>query len=349
MRDVATHAGVSVSTVSHVINGTRRVEPETVERVREAIATLGYRPNLIARGLRRRETRTIGLIVPDNSNPFFADLARVIEDRGFERGYSVILCNSDLSEVKESTYVDVLLSKQVDGLVLISSSNRPRQLRRVLSARVPVVVVDREFDALPVDQVLVDNEEGGYLAGEYLVGLGHRRIGCIAGPRDATPSAKRVAGFRRALAEAGVDLPPEAVVRGDGRYEGGESAIRELLGRSPGLTAVFAYNDLMAIGALGALRRAGISVPGDVSVIGFDDIQQASAMVPSVTTIAQPAVEMAQAALDLLLGRIRRVEEGPMKVVLHTWLVERESCRRIAQAQTEEVVTSPRASNVPYP
>jgi DNA-binding LacI/PurR family transcriptional regulator len=169
IREVAEHAQVSIATVSHVINRTRFVDPETQERVRQSIKMLGYRPNLLARSLRRRETRTIGLIVPDNANPFFADVARVIEDAGFAEGYSVILCNSDRSETKEETYIDVLLAKQVDGLIVISSTDRTDLLQHVRDVNVPLVVVDRDPGDLSVSQVLVANQEGGYLAGQYLV------------------------------------------------------------------------------------------------------------------------------------------------------------------------------------
>ncbi len=334
INDVAAHAKVSASTVSHVINGTRFVEPETKHRVQAAIEALGYRPNSLARSLRRRQTSTIGLLVPDNSNPFFADVARVIEDAGFAEGYSVILCNSDLSEVKQAAYIDVLLSKQVDGVLLISSGSRSGPVQQILEANVPVVVVDRDLGDLPVDQVLVDNHQGGWLAGQYLVKLGHRRIGCLAGPDAITPSAGRIEGFRHALRQAGSELRPEAVVHGDGRYEGGAAAMHELLQRDLGLTAVFAFNDLMAIGALSTLRRARIRVPEDLSIIGFDNIFHAPAMIPALTTIAQPIAELGQVSVRLLLERIKQHDVPTSRIILPTTLVERESCRAITTQES---------------
>ncbi len=294
IRDVAAQAGVSVSTVSHVVNGTRFVEPSTEARVRTAIAELNYRPNSVARSLRRRSTATIGLLVPDNSNPFFAEVARLIEDIGFEQGYSVILCNSDGLPAREAAYIDVLLSKQVDGLLTISAGSHPDFLKSVFEARVPVVVVDRAADEWPVDQVLVDNEEGGYMAGRYLIGLGHREIGFIAGPRVATPSARRLVGFRRALAECGLTLPDSAITGGDFQYTGGAVAIRTLLEQHANLTAVFATNDQMALGAINTLQRMGRSVPSDISILGFDNIPQSSAFYPALTTMAQPVEAMAR-------------------------------------------------------
>ncbi len=337
IQDVAERAGVSISTVSRVINQSVAVDPATEERVRAAIDALGYRPNLLARSFRRRVTHTIGLVVPDNSNPFFAGVARVIEDEGFLAGYSVVLCNSDLSEVKQATYVDALLAKRVDGLILVSSGLVPTPggsdvMRRILEAGVPCVVVDRDLGEAPVDQVLVDNHRGGYLAGEHLLRLGHRRLACLVGPNDLTPSAGRIAGFRSALAEAGVELAPDALVRGDGRYAGGAEAARELLRRGVEFTAIFAFNDPMAIGAIGALARAGRRVPEDVSVVGFDDIVQASAICPALTTVAQPIAEMGRRSVALLLERMRHRDAPVARVVLPTRLVERESSRALPAA-----------------
>jgi len=330
IREVAEHAQVSVATVSHVINHTRFVDPKTQERVRRSIKLLGYRPNLLARSLRRRETRTVGLLVPDNANPFFAEFARVIEDAGFAEGYSVILCNSDRSETKEQAYLDVLLAKQVDGLIFISSTDRADLLQNVLDQGVPLVAVDRSPSDVLVSQVQVMNEEGGALAGQYLVGLGHRRVGCIGGPSEANPSWARVTGFERALRAAGVELPPAAIVAGDFRYGGGEAGMQTLLDRDLGLSAVFATNDLMAIGAMITLRRAGLRVPEDISVIGFDNISQASTMIPPLTTVEQPVNELGQAAIRLLLDQILKRATEPATVAVPTRLIERESCRPLA-------------------
>lgn len=338
IQDVAARSGVSISTVSRVVTGAVAVEPATAERVREAIADLGYRPNLLARSFRRRVTHTIGLLVPDNSNPFFAEMARTIEDAGFAEGYSVILCNSDLSAVKQETYIDVLLAKRVDGLILTSSGLIPTvdghdAVERILDAGAPCVVVDRDLGEAPVDQVLVDNDQGGYLAGEHLINLGHRRIACLVGPNDLTPSAGRIAGFQRALADAGLAVVAEGLVRGNGRPDGGAAAVRRLLERgmiaAGDVTAIFAFNDQMAIGAIGALQRAGRRVPEDISVIGFDDIPLSAAIFPALTTIAQPIGEMGAVGVRLLLDRIARGHargHAPyQRVRLATRLVVRES------------------------
>ena len=331
MEDIGRRAGVSASTVSRVINKSVAVDPETEARVRAAIEELGYRPNLLARSFRRRTTQTIGLLIPDNANPFFADVARAIEDAGYAQGYNVILCNSDLSEEKQAAYLDVLLAKRVDGLILVSSGliaagDRPDPMQRVLDSGTPCVVVDRDLGETPVDQVLVDNEHGGYLAGQYLIRLGHRRITCLGGPSSLTPSAGRVAGFRRALDEAGLPWQPAATMASNGRYDGGQAAVRDLLARGIDVTAIFAFNDLVAIGALGALRRAGLRVPDDVSVVGFDDVALSSAVYPALTTVAQPIAEIGHLSVRLLLQRITNPNAPRARVVLPTTLVERESC-----------------------
>ncbi len=322
---------MSVSTVSRVINQSVPVDSATEERVRSAIQELGYRPNLLARSFRRRVTHTIGLLVPDNSNPFFAEVARTIEDAGFQEGYNVVLCNSGLSQDKQDAYLDVLLAKQVDGLLLVSGGLilRPGDqdpIQRVLEAGVPCVVVDRDLGDLPVDQVLVDNEQGGYLAGRYLVGQGHRRTACILGPSDITPSAGRFAGFERALAEEDPSLAPVAYLVSNGGNDGGEAAVHELLRRGVHVTAIFVFNDLVAIGAHGALRRAGLRVPEDISLVSFDDVKLASAVYPSLTTVAEPISEMAQLSVRLLLNRMVNHDAPYTRVLLSTRLIERESC-----------------------
>jgi LacI family transcriptional regulator len=326
IRDVAREASVSVSTVSHVINGTRHVEPETAERVRRAITQLGYQPNSVARSLRHGRTHTIGLLVPDNANPFFAEVARVVEDEGFKAGYSVILCNSDGSEVKEKAYIDVLLAKQVDGLLLIASSNELAGLDRILNAAVPVVAVDREIHHAPITQILIDNWQGGYIAGAHLIDLGHREFVYITGPNETTPSAQRLQGFRQALAEAGLALSENRIVSGDFRFAGGQHAMEEVLRGGLPFTAVFAANDLMAMGAISTLHAARIHVPNEVSLIGFDDIPYAVTTLPPMTTVAQPVEAIGQTCVRTLIDHMRHPDRAPERIVLSPHLVVRESC-----------------------
>jgi LacI family transcriptional regulator len=332
MKDVAEEAKVSITTVSHVINGTRYVSEELSGRVEKAMEKLKYRPNILARGLKLGKTNTIGLIVPDNSNPYFAEIARVIEDIGFDSGYSVILCNSDGDIDKEISYVDVLTAKQVDGIIFIASSSQADHLSFLTGGEVPIVVADRETPNLDVDCVLVDNFSAGYDAAKFLLGLGHRRIGCITGPSNVTPSADRVDGYRRALADHGLQEDSRLIVKGDFQFEGGKRAMQELIELSARPTAVFVCNDVMAIAGMGVAHSMGLSIPEDLSIVGFDNIRQSSVTWPPMTTVAQPIEELARTSTELLLqGRSSPRADAKKRIVLQTKMIVRGSCRRLRE------------------
>jgi LacI family transcriptional regulator len=334
IRDVAIKAGVSITTVSHVVNKTRFVSKELCERVYAAMEELNYRPNTLARSLRMGETKTIGLIIPDNSNPFFAELARIIEDIGFENGYSVILCNSDNIHEKEFAYINMLIAKQIDGVIFIAAGNNPEHLVELIKRNIPVVVIDRNIANAAVDVVLVDNEKGGFDVVNYLLGLGHKKIACISGPSKLTPSIGRVKGYRKALKQAGIPIRENYIISGDFRSPSGEAATLQLLRLPEPPTAIFACNDLMALGALRALRNAGLSVPQEISIIGFDDIDLADEITPPLTTVAQPIAELATSAVEILISRIQ--ESTPrsetQRKVLNAWLVIRESCAQVNES-----------------
>ncbi len=326
IRDVARRAGVSTTTVSHVINRTRKVDAITAARVEAAIGELGYRPNAVARSMRRGRTHTVGVILPDIANPFFGDLARWLEDALFEAGYSAIICNSDGDERKETRYLDVLLSKKVDGLLLIAASQPSEQLRHLVDTGPPTIVVDRELDDLPVSQVMVANEDGGYLAGRHLAELGHRVIGVIAGPGGLGTSAKRLDGFRSAVADAGIAIDGNLVERGDFRAAGGRAAMETLLALRPRPSAVFAENDLMALGALSAAHAAGLEIPADLSVVGFDGIAFGADVTPPLTTVVQSTSAIAATAVELLLDQLADDRVLPRQVELPVALEVRGSC-----------------------
>lgn len=330
IRDVAQAAGVSITTVSHVINGTRFVSDQVAADVRRAMLELGYRPNVLARGLRSGKTRTIGLIIPDNSNLFFAEVSRVIENVSFQNGYSLIICNSDDNLVKEKSYLDTLVEKQVDGIIFISAGSYSKDIEKLVQSRTPVVVVDRDFEGLPADTVLVDNQLGGYLATQYLIQLGHRHIACISGPSEVNPSADRLIGFRKALREAGLLIEEELILRGDFHYQSGERCMHQLLELNRPFSAIFVCNDMMAIGALKAAHNRNLRVPQDISIIGFDDIPIAEAISPALTTIAQPYDEMATTATNLLLEKLSQPQGNQKnkfeRIVLQPHLVIRETC-----------------------
>lgn len=313
--------------MSHVLNGTRHVSPELTLRVRETADRLGYTPNRTARSLRLRRTQTIGLVVPD-VNPFFAELARAIEDEGFAAGYTTVLGNSDSRPERERAYLQTLVAKQVDGLILAATLHDAEALAAIVSrSRTPVVVVDRELELPGVDMVLADNVRGGHAATSHLVALGHRRIGCIAGAWvDRLPTSGRMEGYRSALAEAGIDPDPRWIVEGDFEYGGGRRGLARLLDADPSVTAVFAMNDQMAIGALAELGARGIRVPAELSVCGFDDAFPAALVSPPLTTVRQPLGDLGRAAVELLLARMRgAAPDEPVRRLFPTELVVRES------------------------
>lgn len=338
MRDVAERAGVSVTTVSHVINETRPVSDELRDRVRSAMDQLGYRPNRLARSLRQGRTYTIGMIVPDSANPFFAEMARHVEDATFSHGYSLILCNSDGDLDKERFYVRRLAEKQVDGILFIAAGGGGDHIEPLLKRRIPVVLVDRILPHVAVDAVLTDNRGGGCIATQHLLDLGHRRIACIAGPSDVTPSGERVAGYRQALQDAGAAVDEGLIVRGGFDYESGYRAAGQLLSRSPRPSAIFACNDLMAVGAISAAVRMGLRVPDDVSIMGFDDVRLASFTVPLLTTVRQPKQEMGVLAATLLLARIEDPDLPPQRHLLETSLIVRQTTAAPSTVYSEKVI-----------
>lgn len=325
MKDVAEKAGVSVTTVSHVINETRFVSPQLADRVWKAVESLNYQPNALARSLRRKQTHTIGMIVPDNSNPFFAEVARVIEDLFFDQGYSVILCNSDQSPAKERTYIDLLTEKQVDGIVFVAAGAMTEHLQTLLERDVPLVVIDRELQSVACDSVLADNRSGGRQATQHLIERGHTRIGCITGPSDVTPSWERFEGYQDARRAAGLPLDGSLVRRGDFRAPSGYARMQELLALPRPPTAAFICNDLMAIGAMRAIGERGLKIPSDMAVVGFDDIALASYTHPPLTTIAQPRHRMGELAAELLIKRIGDGQQPPRRHLLRTRLIVRQS------------------------
>lgn len=328
IREVASLAGVSTTTVSHVINNTRFVSAEVRQRVLDAMAELNYRPNVLARSLRRGETNTLGLILPDSANPFFAEIGRAIEDAAFEAGYNVILGNSENQLAKEQVYVDVLIKKQVDGLIFVATGNQSPSLDHLIHNRLPLVVVDRRLSNVEVDTVLTDNLFGGLSATHHLLELGHRRIACITGPSNLTPSAERVIGYRRALEEYGVGIDEGLILRGDFHPSSGYATTVELIRSRSRPTAIFACNDMMAIGALRALSEAGLQVPQDCSLVGFDDIELASYTTPPLTTIRQDKNAIAKAAVNLLLERIADPDLPARTRILPTQLISRLSTQR---------------------
>ncbi len=328
IRDVARLAGVSKSTVSRVLNSDPNVSEDARRAVTAAMKEMRYTPNALARGLSTRRTGTIGLIISDITNPFHAEVARGVEDLAADYESNVILCNTDSRPKKEAAYVDLLLEKRVDGIIFTSVKMNESDVTDLRARHVPFVFAGRSLPDVDADSVVVDNVLGGSQATNHLLALGHQRIAYIAGPSHVSASMDRFDGYCQALRRAGLEPDPDLVAEGDFRQEGGYRAMSLLLGRGGPLTAVFAANDYMAIGALEAVLERGLRVPEDVAVVGFDDILFAGLHLVQLTTVAQPKYDMGAIAARILFERITGASEGKSwhRVVLPSRLVIRRTC-----------------------
>jgi LacI family transcriptional regulator len=306
--DVAARAGVSTATVSRVLSGAAAARPATRERVLAAARELAYRPSGVARALKRSRTRTIGLLITDIENPFYPQIVRAAEDEAHARGLGLLLCNTAEDPERELAYLDLLLDRRIDGLIIASGRTIRRHARRLADIGLPVVGVNAAGHSATLPGVTTAQRRGARLAAEHVLKLGHRRIGHITAPDDRAAAARlRRSGVDDAIRAAG--LPPGSltVSEGDERIGGGIRAAESLLSAHPAPTAIVCYNDLTAIGALRAVRQARLRVPEDVSIVGFDDIELAAWTDPGLTTIRQPTDEMARWAVarlaDVLDGR----------------------------------------------
>lgn len=317
--DVAALARVAPSTVSYVINnGPRPVSVEAREQVLKAIAKLGYHPSDVARSLRTRRTQTIGLIIPEITNPYYGEMVQAVEEASFKHGYTVILCHSGHVREREMAYSQVLRSKQVDGVIFLPVTPDLGPVHSLTRAGIQVVILERVVPGYP--SIVADEQHAGYLATRHLLDLGHRRIGCIVLAEDSTSSTARAEGYRSALLEAGILPKKQWIVESEYGYAAGEMAAHEFLKVSRPPTAVVAHNDLMAIGAMKAFGDAGLKIPSDVSVVGFDDIAAASYVQPGLTTIAYPKRQMGREAVEILLNLLGSKEKtipGTLKLTVN--------------------------------
>jgi LacI family transcriptional regulator len=315
--DVADRAGVSTATVSRVLSGSVKARAATRERVLIAVRELGYRPSGVARSLKLQRTQTMGVIISDVENPYFAEMVRGIEDVARELDYALLLCNGAEDPEREAAYLELLVERRVDGIVIATSGVGKRHARWLGQAPVPVVMVNSETPVPGVPTILSDNREGGRLAGGLLVRLGHRQLGHLSAPAAHAAAAPRLAGLRDALKAAGLGGDCLAIAEGDGHVAGGERAMFELLEAAPDVTGVVCYNDLTAIGALRALRARGRRVPADVSVIGFDNLDLSAYVDPPLTTIVQQKQAMARWAVERLVRIIKAGPRSPDEAAAH--------------------------------
>lgn len=324
MEDVAKAAGVSTSTVSHVLNGTRKVSPTTVAAVQEAIRQLGYIPNTLARSLARSSTNTIGVAISALSNHYFSETVHAIETECAKHGYMMLFVDPHDDPQQELKVVTALHHRRVDG-ILLAPSTRSMALDYLQANEIPAVLVDR-MTSERFDQVGVENTRSTQALIEHLIGHGHRRIGFVAGRTGLGTSDERVAGYKAALSAAGLSFDPALLVNGDSNSEPARLATARLLGLASPPTAIMAGNNLMTLGVMHALRDARIDVPGQIALVGFDDFDWADFFVPRLTLIAQPVQELGARAVNLLLERLASPKRKKQTVRLTPTLRIRNSC-----------------------
>lgn len=330
IKDVAARAGISVATVSRVLNDHPSVRPSTRDRVLTAITELGYRPNGVARSLRTHQTRTLGLVISDVLNPFFTALARAVEDQARDQGYSVIIGNADEQPGLQDHHVRSLLDRRIDGLLVSPTDDSSPLLAEVARSRVPVVFLDRWIPGVEVPVIRAGGRTAVQDLVAHLYGLGHRRIAIIAGPTNTTTGNERVIAFRESLLRHGLDLPDRYLQHGDYQADSGRRAAARFLDLSDPPSVIFAADNLMALGAMDEFRHRGLRVPDDIGLAAFDDIPWFLHTDPPLTAISQPTGALGHAAvralIDLLEGRPAE------SVILPARLVPRRSC---GESETE--------------
>jgi DNA-binding LacI/PurR family transcriptional regulator len=330
MHDIAKRARVSIGTVSNVINETVSVRASSKQRVLDAIKALGYQRSQLARGLRRDYTNMIGMIIPDITNPFFPALVRAAEDVSYAHDYQLVLCNSDNDPRKEENYLTTMQSYLPAGLLLIPAIDSLLREQPIRNGRpTPTVCIDRKPQGWKCDTIYAGNESGAYAATLHLIDHGHRRIAVIGGPSHLANARERVRGFRRALKDAGIELPDAFVKIGKFDRTSGLEAGLSLLRPASRPTAIFAANDMMAMGVMLAVRELGLRCPEDVSIVGFDNLEIVDLLQPPLTTVRQPVYTLGVKAAELLIQRISGSTEPPKDIVLETELIRRGSVTRV--------------------
>ena len=326
MKDVARLAGVSTSTVSHVINNNRFVSESVRAKVEQAIQSLNYAPSALARSLKIKQTHTIGMLLTTSSNPFYAEVVRGVENSCYQRGYSLILCNTAGDEERMNRSLETLMQKRVDGLLMMcTESHLPSADILNRYPAIPTVMMDwAPFEGR--GDIIQDNALlGGELATQHLIDSGYTRIACIAGPQDKTTARMRLEGFHNAMTKSGLKVLPGYVVSGDFEFQGGYNGMIELLALEKVPQAVFTSNDAMAVGVYHALYQAGLQIPQDVAVMGYDDIELARYLSPPLSTIHQPKDELGEQAIDTLIQRLSDPDASQQTLVLTPELVVRGS------------------------
>lgn len=325
---VAKEANVSVATVSRYINNVGYISPEVKRRIKKAIEELNYKPNLVARSLKLKNSKTIGLVFPDIKNPFFINLVRRAEEVAYNNGYNIILCITENKLDREKLYLDVLKGKLIDGYIIIPASSEDSSFYKVLEGE-NVVFVDRSTGLEDEILIKLDNVRGARLAIEHLLDLNHRKIGVINVPLNITTGYERFEGYKEVLAEHGIELQAEYIKNADFSIESSYEKTLEVLRLKNRPTAIVTMGGLATIGALKAVKESGYGIPGDVSLVSFDDSEYSDLLNPPITTIAQPADEFGIRAAEILVNLINGRKPRPKVMILEPKLIIRESCRKL--------------------
>jgi LacI family transcriptional regulator len=328
IREVAKLAGVAPITVSRVINNSGYISDETRQRVEAAVSQLEYVPNTLSQSLRWKQTGMLALLLTDVTNPFWTTVARGVEDAASEAGYHVILCNTDESPEKQESYLSALLQKRVDGILLVPARDDMEDIQQARKLHVPLVVLDRRLTQQLTDSVRCDSEQGAYQLTRLLLERGHRQIALLTGSPHVATAIDRLNGYRHALRDYGIGESGEMVYYGEFTLESGQEMACQALAAKPCPTAIFAGNNFIAIGLMQALQEAGIRVPGDISIVGFDDLPASLLIDPFLTVAAQPAYEMGVQATKILIKRLLgNGANAPQEIVLPVEIIERKSVR----------------------
>ena len=330
IRDVAKHAGVSPITVSRVINNNDYVSTKTRERVEAVIEELGYVPNMLGPSLRSKQTMTLALVMTDITNPFWTTVARGVEDVAQANGYSTILCNTDESEEKQKHYLDMLLRRRIDGILLVpASSDDPKPVQLIQKQNIPVVLLDRHVPDIQVDIVSADSTSGAYQLTQHLQSLGHRRIALLTGRKTVSTAVERANGYLKALAETGIPNSEAQIYWGNFTVESGYDMTKKVIATAPHPTALIAANNFIALGALRALHKVGWKVPDDMALVTFDDTPMTFPVGSFLTVLSQPAREMGQKAAQLLIDRLSETIDAEYRhLILPTEIIIRSSSGR---------------------
>lgn len=329
IKDVAKEAGVSIATVSRVLNDVDVVNEETKRKVVEAINKLGYRPNIIARSLKTQRTKTVGIVIPDISNQFYPEIVRGAEDVANIYDYNIMLCNTDLDFEKEMEYLRVLKEKMVDGVLYMSASLEPSILELIKQLQFPMVLVETANKAGDIPSVTIDNEKAAFDGVKYLIDKGNKKIAYIGVHEDeANANALRYIGYKNALKENSIEVNTNITYFGGLKAKDGYKGMSKILDNDDNIDSVFCCSDEVAMGAINALRDRNINVPEDVDVIGFGNIYSASIFYPKITTVAQPMYDMGSVGMRMLIKMINKQPTDSKSYVLDYKLIERDSCKK---------------------